>query len=174
LALRPDPDAAVPLPPAAEEAMQWHVHLAAETPGRRAVVVVVIGLASGLAGWLWSSPLPALGVGFALLNAVAEFLFPVHYRLTQDKAEMRCFLTRRVIAWAVVRRVYRLPDGVKLSPLERPGRREAFRGLFLRFAGNGDEVMSWVSSVRGSVSSDRGSPSDSDWPANGRVLHERG
>jgi hypothetical protein len=163
----------VRLPPTAEEGLEWRVHLAAQAPGRRAVVLVVIGLASGLAGWLWGSPLPALGVGFALLNAVAEFLFPVHYHLTKDKAEMRCFLSRRVIAWSDVQRVYRLRDGVKLSPLERPGRREAFRGLFLRFAGNEDAVMAWVSSVRGSVSGARCS-SDSGWPADGRVLNERG
>jgi hypothetical protein len=141
----------LPLAPAPGETLEWRVHLAAAAPRRAAATVGVILLASVWAGWLWQGMLPALGVAFALLNAVAEFLFPVHYCLTPAGAEMRCFLTRRAIAWADVRRALRHPDGVKLSPLERPSRREPFRGLFLRFAGNEAQVMEWVFGVRCSV-----------------------
>lgn len=144
--LKPTVPPCVSLP--AGEALTWHVHLAAAAPRRAWAVAVVIVAASALAGWLFGGPLPALGVAFALLNAVAEFLFPIQYRLSTGGAEMRCFLTRRAIAWSDVRRVYSLPDGLKLSPLERPGRREPFRGLLLRFDGNEAQVREAVSARR--------------------------
>jgi hypothetical protein len=121
--------------------------MATAAPRRAVGVVLVILVASGLAAWLWHGLLPALGVAFALLNAVAEFLFPIQYRLTPVGAEMRCFLSRRAIAWSAVRRILRHPDGVKLSPLERPSRRDPFRGLFLHFAGNQAQVMERVLSA---------------------------
>jgi hypothetical protein len=126
-------------------ALTWRVHLAAADPRRARAVALIILLAGALAGWVFRGPLPALGVAFALLNAVAEFLFPIQYRLSPERAEMRCFLTHRTIAWCDVRRVYRPPGGLKLSPLERPGRREPFRGLFLRLGGNEAQVNQWVS-----------------------------
>jgi hypothetical protein len=142
--LKPTVSLSIPSHPVA--GLTWSVHLAAAAPRRAATVGLVILLSGALAGWLFQGPLPALGVAFALLNAVAEFLFPITYRLSPHGAEMRCFLTRRAIAWSDVRRVYHLPDGLKLSPLERPGRREPFRGLLLRLVDNEAQVMD---SVRG-------------------------
>jgi hypothetical protein len=133
-----------PLEEGGREVLSWRVHLAAAAPGKAAAVVLAIALAAGLAALLWPGPLFPLAVAFVLLSAVAEFLFPIHYRLTPVGAEMRCFLARRVIRWSTVRRIYSLSEGIKLSPLDRPGRREAFRGLFLRFAGNEAEVRCWV------------------------------
>jgi hypothetical protein len=111
-------------------------------------VILSVALATGLAVLLWRGPLPAMGVAFVLLNAVGEFLFPIGYRLSPAGAEMRCGLHHRAIAWGAVRRAYRLPDGVQLSPLARPDRRERFRGLFLRFAGNEPEVLAFIRQAR--------------------------
>jgi hypothetical protein len=144
---------ALPLAPSPTgEALTWRVHLAAAAPRRAAVVLWIIFLTGALAGWLFQGPLPALVVMFVLLNAVAEYLFPIQYLLSDKGAEMRCFLARRAIVWRDVRRVYRQPGGLKLSPLERPGRREAFRGLLLRFAGNEAQVMDWVAEHRSTPS----------------------
>jgi hypothetical protein len=111
-------------------------------------VIVSVGLAAGLAALLWRGPLPALGVAFVLLNAVGEFLFPIRYRLSPEGAEMRCGLQRRVIAWSAIRHAYRMSDGIHLSPLARPGRRDRFRGLFLHFAGNEPEVLAFIRLAR--------------------------
>jgi hypothetical protein len=134
--------------PVTQASLEWQVHLAAREPWKAGVVLVSVGLATGLVALSWRGPLPVMGVIFALLNAVGEFLFPIRYRLTRAGAEMRCGLLYRTIAWSVVRRAYRLPDGIQLSPLERPDRRDRFRGLFLRFAGNEPEVLAFVQKAR--------------------------
>ncbi len=130
-----------------DDSLEWRVHLAASQPTRAAVVVGVIGLVAGLAARLWPGPLLPFGVALALLNTVAEFLLPIAYRLTPEGAEMRCFLTRRVIAWSSVRRAYLFADGVKLSPLERRSRRDAFRGVFLRFGADEVAVLGRLAAI---------------------------
>ena len=98
---------------------------------------------------LWRGLVPALGTLFVLVSAVAEFLFPVTYRLSPQGAELRGLLQHRAIAWTEVRRAYCLPFGVKLSPLDRPGRLEPFRGLLLRFAENDSQVLAFIRQARG-------------------------
>ena len=126
------------------ETLEWRTHLAASTPWKAALVVIAVVLASGLAAWLCGGPLPAVGAALVLLNAVGEFLFPVQYRLSPAGAEMRCGLTRRAISWEAVRHAYLQPGGVKLSPLERPDRRERFRGLFIQFNENEEQVKAYL------------------------------
>jgi hypothetical protein len=105
----------------------------------------VIALGSVAAGVGFSSPI--LGaLSMCLLTAsISEFLFPMHYRLTEDGVSMRGLLTRRKMAWRSVRRVARDDLGVKLSPLPRHSRLEAYRGIYLWFSGQNEaEVMASI------------------------------
>lgn len=52
------------------------------------------------------------------------------------------------IKWANVKRCYLDDFGVKLSPLDRVSRVEAFRGVYLRFGDNQNEVIEAVKALR--------------------------
>jgi len=78
-----------------------------------------------------------------LIGAVAEFLFPVTYRLDEQGASSRHFGSWRVLPWTQVRRVYLFPNGIKLSPLPARGWAEAYRGVTLRMADR-DAVLARV------------------------------
>jgi hypothetical protein len=92
------------------------------------------------------------GLGYALLAAgmlavsLSSYLLPTWYELGATSVVVRFLGQAREIPWSTVRRVSVQRDGVYLSPAEQPSRRDRFRGVFLRFAGNADEVVSFVRS----------------------------
>lgn len=123
--------------------LEWHVHLAREQPLRAAIAIIAIAFAITL-GYAWlRSWLGAVVTGFVLICALSDFFFPVYYRLTSRGAEVRGFLSWHIIEWERVRACYLDNDGlgVRLSPFPYPTRLNAFRGVYLRFADNADEVL---------------------------------
>ncbi len=149
----PPRDAEVPLSASTDaaeaDALSWTVHLLrgrADRLPRVAVAAMLVGL---VGFWVFHNALLAALPSLALLLSLAEFLCPVHYRLTQQGAEARLGPAAWEIAWADVRHAYLAPDGVKLSPLSRPGSRlEPLRGVFLRFADNEEAVVATVRRLR--------------------------
>lgn len=121
--------------------LAWQVHLAASQPGRAATVSLLV-LGVGAWAWYWlGGPLAGLSAALVLIAGVGEFLFPIRYRLSAEGAEARNAVSWRKFRWDEVRRVYVEAGAIKLSPLLRGGRREAFRGVLLRCEANQDEVM---------------------------------
>ena len=130
-----------------EPVMSWTVHLARRRPTMTAVSAAFIALASA-GGFLAIGPAAGLLVCLALVCFLSDFLFPVTYLITNEKATCKMLLNRTEIKWADVKRCYLDDHGVKLSPLDRVSRLEAFRGVYLRFQGNKDQVIETVKSLR--------------------------
>jgi hypothetical protein len=90
------------------------------------------------------------GAGYALLAAamlavsMGPYYLPTGYVLDDHAAAVRFLGQTHRLPWSEVRRVSRRPAGVFLSRSPRASRLDSFRGTFLRFAGNADEVMSFV------------------------------
>lgn len=134
-------------PTPAQPIMSWTVHLARQYPARTAVSVVFIVVATTI-GCIAVGPYVAALVGVALIASLSDFLFPVRYLVAPDKVSCRMLLKSAEIRWEDVKRCYLDDQGVKLSPLDRVSRLEAFRGVYLRFAGNESEVIEAVKSLR--------------------------
>jgi hypothetical protein len=126
------------------ETIEWTVHLARRNPRKAATAVGVIALGAGAAWWGFQSSVAGVLSLFLLLASVSDFLFPVRFRLTEEVVEAAGLLFRRRMKWSDIRRV--VPDdlGVKLSPLPRPSRLEAYRGIYVWFEGNRDEVVACI------------------------------
>lgn len=127
--------------------LSWTVHLARENPmkvlasaGVILATVTAAFYAIGLAG--------AVAAVFIMLSTLADFLFPVTYILNMEGAEARMLFKKAVISWSNVKRCYVDDTGVKLSPLDRATRLEAFRGVYLRFCNNEEQVVNTVKSLR--------------------------
>jgi len=127
--------------------LTWTVHLARTQP-KKAIATVAFICAATVVGCLMAGPFVAVLAAVALVASLADFLLPVRYVITRDKASCKMIGKGTEIRWANVRRCYLDDSGVKLSPLDRVSRLEAFRGVYLRFADNRDEVVETVKSLR--------------------------
>jgi membrane-bound metal-dependent hydrolase YbcI (DUF457 family) len=84
-----------------------------------------------------------IGFGIIVLS-LYDFILPTEFRLTNEGVERRIlFLTRRR-KWSVLHSFYPDRNGVFLSPFPRPSRLEGFRGLYVRYAGNREQVVSYI------------------------------
>jgi len=125
--------------------VRWTSHpLRDEPPWKSAAL---IGLIAGFSAGAWWS-LEGLVYGLitcaVLVASVSRYLLPVHYRLTErEVAVTHAGVTRRT-PWDRFQKFHIHPDGVFLSPFGRPSRLDSFRGRFLRFKDNRDEVMAVV------------------------------
>jgi hypothetical protein len=104
-----------------------------------AVIAVCVGV------WISfdSAGFAALAAAF-LVASLARYFVPTDYELDASGASVRFLGHLRRVGWGDVRRFFVAPEGVQLSPFARPSRLESFRGTFLRFAGNRDEVVRFV------------------------------
>jgi len=128
--------------------ISWKVHLARKNPGK-AVVVLLAAITGSLLGWFLSGSIWMAAIGFVVIVAsLADFLLPVHYKLDEQGARSRCGFIVSEIRWANVKRVIEGEDGIKLSPLEKPSRLSAFRGVFLRTNGNKEEILERIAYYR--------------------------
>jgi hypothetical protein len=129
--------------------LEWRVYLARRQPGRAVIVVVAILATAAICQLAFHRPLFALAAGVLVALSTAEFLLPIHYRITDAGIQMRNGLSLRRMAWSQVRGCYRDAWGVKVSPLARRSRLEAFRGIYLWFGDdNAESILHVVAAHR--------------------------
>jgi hypothetical protein len=124
--------------------LRWTSHLLREDPPwRPAALIGLIGGFSAGAG-ISLGPLYGWISAVVLTAAMSRYLLPVRYHLTdREVVVVHAGMTRRA-PWERFRRFSVHPDGVFLSPFDRPSRLDAFRGCFLRFRDNREEVLELV------------------------------
>lgn len=146
--------------------LEWTVHLLRRDPARAPIVGIAMLFSSALGIWLFRSPLFLLLGPLLLFSATAEYLLPIHYRLTNRRACASYGAARLEIAWDRVKRRATLPGAIKLSPFAVPNRLDNFRGVVLRFGGAGeagqrDEVLRIIEEQ---IAADRRAPMESATP----------
>jgi len=137
-----------PAAASSEPILTWKVHILRESPGKMLLIAPVVfgGL---LASCVVFQSLLFVGIGLLLfMSALAEFLFPISFEINRHGASARTLLGRTYIEWDRVKKYYLDDRGIKLSPLGRPSRLEAYRGVYLRFGRNRDEVIEAVRRMR--------------------------
>jgi len=97
--------------------------------------------------WLISfSPLLTGLAVLILFGSLAGFYFPTRYIIYDDHLLVKTKMQTLRKDWSQYRSYYPDKNGVLLSPFGRPTRLENFRGLYVKFAGNREEVMDIVRS----------------------------
>jgi hypothetical protein len=138
----------------AELTLAWKVHLLREEPSRVLLIAPVV-LASLLVSYIIFHSLLSPAVALLLFTcALSDYVFPVRYEITDRGASARTLTGRASVTWDRVKKYYLDDRGIKLSTLGRPGRLEAYRGVYLRFGGNRDEVIRAVRRMRDAARSD--------------------
>ncbi len=125
-------------------AYEWRVWLSKKEPGKFWVVICA-ALFAGLAGLVLTANLILGPIGFiVIMLATADFWMPVHCRISDKEASSKVGWSTTAIEWDKVKRVLVSSIGVKLSPLESETRLSPFRGVFLRFDGNKQDVLNAI------------------------------
>ncbi len=126
------------------ESLRWRSHpVVDDYPRSLGLIAVVTAVCVGV--WVSFD-----GIGYALLamaflvGSLVRYFVPTHYELDAAGVSVRFLGHVRRVPWGQIRRFAVRREGVQMSPFERPSRLEAFRGTFVRFAGNRDEVVSFV------------------------------
>lgn len=128
---------------------EWSVHRSRNEPQKLGIFILFLIAINVLLFAFYREiyidyPVFALLGNLILTGSISDFIFPVRYRLTEEGAEYRNFLTKKHISWADVKNCYLTNEGIKLSPLEKNNRLENFRGFMLLFNNNKDEIISHV------------------------------
>ncbi|NOY89337.1 MAG: hypothetical protein GXO93_08130, partial [FCB group bacterium] len=79
-----------------------------------------------------------------MFASLSKFYFPTKFRLTDKKITVRYTIQTLTKDWTMYRSYYQDKNGVLLSPFLQPSRLENFRGLYLMFANNKEEVIAFV------------------------------
>lgn len=87
--------------------------------------------------------LSILFLGFSLL----PYYTPTTYRLNENGIEVKKVFYTIKKSWSNFRSFYPDKNGVLLSPFPIPTRLENFRGIYIRFRGNREGVLSVVESM---------------------------
>ncbi len=126
--------------------LQWVCH-----PIKSRSVLLTVGLVLFLTilvalTYTWTeSTLFAMIAALILWGSVSQYFLPVSFRLTDRTVTVKYTTHTIERTWNLFRSYYVDRNGVLLSPFVRPSRLETFRGLYVRFAGNKDEVVAVIS-----------------------------
>jgi hypothetical protein len=84
-------------------------------------------------------------ISFILVGgSILPYFLPTQYALSDEGITVRSIFTRQKKRWNDYKSYYVDAHGIFLSPFEKPSRLENYRGMYIRFHRNRDEVISYV------------------------------
>jgi hypothetical protein len=123
--------------------LAWTVHPVKRQPlVSGAVTVFVVLIAIVVFGWTQSLWFMILAL-VIMLGSLAKFYFPTGYKLSNRGVTVRTTTQKLFKEWSIYRSCYPDKKGILLSPFAEPSRLENFRGLFVMFEGNGEQVTAF-------------------------------
>lgn len=124
--------------------LEWICHPAKKNPKITVIVTLFLFVLVVMVYYMTYSVWFAILAVLILFGSLASFYFPTRYKLTTDEIIVITKMQALHKKWSQYRSVYPDKNGVLLSPFIKPSRLENFRGLYLRFWYNRDEVMAFV------------------------------
>lgn len=127
--------------------LRWNIHLAKESPKKLSVLSIAFSLVVAAAYYAIGN-IGAAIVAVVMISSFSDFLFPIKYQISNKEATSRVLFKVCKVSWKNVKHCYLDEYGVKLSTLPNASRLEAFRGVYLRFNNNNDQVIEIIKSLR--------------------------
>lgn len=122
----------------------WEVRLWENEPSKRYAILFAASIAA-LLGWaLMRNPVSAIFGFGAIVISTAEYWLPQKFKIDETGASRKCGPSLTVMEWPNVKHVLTDNQGVRLLPVSPDSRLSPFRGVYLRFAENRDEVLRLV------------------------------
>jgi hypothetical protein len=125
---------------------QWSCHPVKRNPllsaGVTLLVILIVALVYNTTLSIWFALLALV----VMYLSLAKFYFPTHYRLSDKGITVKTTTQTFKKAWKEFRSAYPDKNGILLSPFVEPSRLENFRGIYLMFNNNRDQVVTIVNS----------------------------
>jgi hypothetical protein len=109
-----------------------------------AVVTLFVLLVVVIVYYATMSKALAVLAGVIFFLSLARFYFPTSYRLSDKGITIKTVTQTLNKHWSLYRSCYPDKNGILLSPFLQPSRLENFRGIYLMFAGNREQVTEFV------------------------------
>lgn len=126
------------------DALEWTTHPMKKRPIVAILVTIFIFVVPMLVLSMTNSKLFATLALVVLFASVAKFYFPTKFILTDKQVIIKSSTQTIKKNWTEYRSFYPDKNGVLLSPFVEPSRLENFRGVYLIFADNKEEVISFI------------------------------
>ncbi|MCH9031572.1 MAG: hypothetical protein IIB00_04860 [candidate division Zixibacteria bacterium] len=97
-----------------------------------------------LCGYFMDSPGFGLLGGVVLFLSLGRFFFPTRYKLDRDGISVKTITTNVTHKWSRYRSMYPDRNGALLSPFMGPSRLESFRGLYITFTDNREQIVEFI------------------------------
>ncbi|HOP05933.1 MAG TPA: hypothetical protein PLF13_01445 [candidate division Zixibacteria bacterium] len=124
--------------------LEWTCHPMRKRPVATVIVTLFVFVVTAAVFYTTYSRTFAVLALVILLLSLAKFYFPTTYRFTEKQVIIKTTTQRIARDWSQYRTCWPDKNGVLLSPFTRPSRMENFRGIYLMFNDNRDEVMAEV------------------------------
>lgn len=126
------------------EVLEWTSHPLRRKPVAATIVSIFILVVSMVVYSTTMSKAFGVLALVVLFASLARFYFPTTYRLTGKRITVKTVTQTLHKDWSQYRTCYPDKNGILLSPFTRPSRLESFRGIYLIFSANKQEVVSFV------------------------------
>lgn len=125
--------------------LTWRMHLAGRDKLYKPVLTVMVIVAvltylQYLSGQRWVTIFGCIFLSLSL----ADYFLPISFRLTEKGAYRSGLLGGKFVPWEKVKHCYLDDKGIKLSVLPKRSALEGFKGLYLYFGDNQDELVEAV------------------------------
>lgn len=127
-----------------DEVMEWEVRLGDSMSSKRFPVVIVMIVVSFIGFFLLRSPIAGIIGPAVVFASTSELFLPIKYRLSSVDLSQKIGFAKSLIEWKEVQRTAKVKDGIRLMPLKKESRMDAFRGVTVRFSGNETEVLAKI------------------------------
>ncbi|UCD17974.1 MAG: hypothetical protein JSV44_03455 [Candidatus Zixiibacteriota bacterium] len=128
----------------AGEVLEWVCHPAKRNRLLTAAVSLLIVVIVIVVYAMTYSVLFTILAFLIMTGSLAAFFFPTRYTLTEKEIFVKTATQNLHKKWSQYRTYYPDRNGILLSPFARPSRLENFRGLYIRFWNNRDDVVAYV------------------------------
>jgi hypothetical protein len=134
-----------PIPPEGT-LLEWTCHPMKRRPLVTAAVILFVVILAVLVYVITSSRFMTLLALIILFASLAKFFLPTTYRFSDRRIAIKTTTQTLYKEWRLFRSYYPDKNGVLLSPFAGPSRLENFRGIYVMFNENREEVLEVVKS----------------------------
>ncbi|MCJ7496784.1 MAG: hypothetical protein MUO78_01435 [candidate division Zixibacteria bacterium] len=127
-----------------EDVLTWISHPLKKNKRNTLLVILFLVLAPAIVFFSTRSLFFLLLSFLILLGSLSSFFLPTSYELSQERIRVKFFFNTKEMEWKKYRSFYVDKNGVLLSPFEKPSRLENFRGIYIRFNQNKEEVVNFL------------------------------
>ena len=121
----------------------WVVHPLRENWTRSVLLSIFLTLVLAGVYWSFNLFLTVLAAIF-LIGSLYGYFVPVRYTFYEAEIVITSLFYRSVKSWSAFHSFYVDRNGVLLSPFAKPSRLENFRGTYVRFGTNRENVLAFI------------------------------